>query len=221
MKWGDQIMLGKYLSIPLILGFTFAVLTPLKLWAEANPDGILDLSRYNLKAGMPLTTVCSILQGKGYTPVMNTNAPLRPDKAIPQLECSRGRASLCTIRFHKASDVIAIVVIAQKLSSKKKNTRWVVNSDYSGFTDGLSRYNLSHGMTYVHAKAVLRAAGWNPILSQSEPHQEKNFPEISCGAGLDAVCEAGFQKGDKTLVLSLYNLVKSLQYGWYVNGIGD
>lgn len=74
---------------------------------------------------------------------------------------------------------------------------WIVSAFHAplGLADGLAQVGLKVGMTYSAGKSALLKGGWKLLevkpLDGSKPF--KQFPEISCGSGRDAICSVGFQ----------------------------
>lgn len=67
----------------------------------------------------------------------------------------------------------------------------------------LSEVGLKIGMPYIAGKALLIQNG-RKVSEERDPGTRARFPEfpeISCGSGLDAVCSVGFQKERSYLAL--------------------
>ena len=68
----------------------------------------------------------------------------------------------------------------------------------------LEQLGLHHGMDYVPVRSALLRDGWTV-----EPHDYEGappfaaFPEVDCGQGWQAVCSAGFRRGDKVVYLAM------------------
>ncbi len=82
-------------------------------------------------------------------------------------------------------------------------------SSTSAQNDNLKIYGLNKGMVYVKAKSILTKSGWKPVLDEEAGKISRQFPEISCGTGKDAVCSAGFKKDKENVAFLLKSVSKS------------
>lgn len=74
--------------------------------------------------------------------------------------------------------------------------------------DELITYGLKKGMIYNQARLILLKGGWKPKLDEDAGKISKEFPEISCGEGMTAVCSVGFKKGKESVAFVLKSVGK-------------
>jgi hypothetical protein len=62
-------------------------------------------------------------------------------------------------------------------------------------------------MPYATVKKNLQKAGWSVVQRSvsTEPPIYKDFPEVDCGDGYEAVCSAGFKKATKQIGIIVTN----------------
>lgn len=53
------------------------------------------------------------------------------------------------------------------------------------------------GQKYQLLRDTFIKQGWLPDAEHTDPKVYPEFPEISCGAGKDAICSAGFKLGSR------------------------
>ena len=73
------------------------------------------------------------------------------------------------------------------------------------FAQELQDDGMQRDMVYSAAKDLLISKGWKVIGSEKnkEPSIFVDFPEISCGAGKDAVCGLTVRRGEKTFGITV------------------
>ena len=72
-------------------------------------------------------------------------------------------------------------------------------------------HGLKLGGSYSTNREILIRSSWKGSLeTQTSSPAFKEHPEIYCGSGYDAICQASFSKGDKSLVITIDQNKKNL-----------
>ena len=71
--------------------------------------------------------------------------------------------------------------------------------------DSLSSVGINLGMNYNKGKTTLTNNGWRVLEEQDQYAIKpfKQFPEITCGSGYDAICSVGFERDGASFALTV------------------
>lgn len=71
-------------------------------------------------------------------------------------------------------------------------------------------YGIKLKMPYSEAKKLMLKNGWKLSLFEKHTPDYKDFPEITCGEGYDAICSAAYSNGKTEQILHVREIKNKL-----------